>query len=93
MPRRRALSLVASFALALAAFAPLGVAPARAATSPLILRLGTTQDLDSMNPFQTALIVGYEAFTLNYDLLVNFGADMSAVAGLRRRPGTCRQTG
>ena len=81
MPRRRALSLVASFALALAAFAPLGVAPARAATSPLILRLGTTQDLDSMNPFQTALIVGYEAFTLNYDLLVNFGQDMGAAPG------------
>jgi len=81
MPRRRALSLVAALALALTALAPLGAAPARAATSPLILRLGTTQDLDSMNPFQTALIVGYEAFTLNYDLLVNFGGDMGPAPG------------
>ncbi len=54
--------------------------PTRAANS-LILRVGTTQDLDSMNPFQTALAVGYEAFTLNYDLLVNFDEMMNPAPG------------
>ncbi len=52
-----------------------------AAADPLVLRAGTTQDLDSMNPFQTALVVGYEAFTLNYDLLVNFGPNLEPVPG------------
>ncbi|HET7168631.1 MAG TPA: ABC transporter substrate-binding protein [Candidatus Limnocylindrales bacterium] len=46
-----------------------------------VLRVGTTQDLDSMNPFQTALVTGFEVFTLNYDLLVNFGPDLEPVPG------------
>jgi len=46
-----------------------------------VLRVGTTQDLDSMNPLQTALVVGFEVFTLNYDLLVNFGSDLEPVPG------------
>ncbi len=46
-----------------------------------VLRVGTTQDLDSMNPWQTALVVGFEAFTLNYDLLVNFGSNLEPVPG------------
>lgn len=46
-----------------------------------VLRVGTTQDLDSMNPWQTALVVGFEVFTLNYDLLVNFGPDLEPVPG------------
>lgn len=46
-----------------------------------VIRVGTTQDLDSMNPFQTILVVGFEAFTLNYDLLVNFGPDLEPVPG------------
>ncbi len=51
-------------------------APA-AAADPTVLRVGTTQDLDSMNPFQTALVVGFEAFTLNYELLVGFDQNLS----------------
>ncbi len=47
----------------------------------LILRVGTVEDLDSLNPFETALNVGYEVFTLNYDLLVNFGQDNEPVPG------------
>ena len=46
-----------------------------------VLRVGTSQDLDSMNPWQTALVVGFEVFTLNYDLLVNFGPDLEPVPG------------
>jgi peptide/nickel transport system substrate-binding protein len=55
-------------------------APATAQTDD-VLRVGTTQDLDSLNPFTTILVVGFEAFTLNYDLLVNFGPDLEAVPG------------
>ena len=55
-------------------------APVRAA-DPLVLRVGTTQDLDSLNPFQTALVVGYEAFTLNYDTLVGWGSNLETIPG------------
>jgi peptide/nickel transport system substrate-binding protein len=52
-----------------------------AAQEETVLRVGTGQDLDSMNPWQTALVVGFEVFTLNYDLLVNFGPDLEPVPG------------
>jgi peptide/nickel transport system substrate-binding protein len=57
-----------------------GAAPATAA-DPVVLKIGTTQDLDSLNPYQTALLVGYEVFTLNYDMLVGFGPDNESVPG------------
>ena len=78
--RRRVPRLLAATALAASLVLPASVGPARAADK-LVLRVGTAQDLDSMNPFQTALLVGYEAFTLNYDLLVGFGEDMEPVPG------------
>ncbi len=46
-----------------------------AATDPVLLTVGTTQDFDSANPYQSALVSSYEAFQLTYDLLVGFGAD------------------
>ena len=62
------------------------LAPARrprpvAAADPVVLRVGTTQDLDSLNPYATILVVGYEAFQLNYNLLVDFGPDLEPVPG------------
>jgi peptide/nickel transport system substrate-binding protein len=57
-----------------------GVAPATAQTSN-VLRVGTGQDLDSMNPYQTALVVGFEVFTLNYELLVGFGQQLEPIPG------------
>jgi peptide/nickel transport system substrate-binding protein len=57
-----------------------GVVPATAQTSN-VLRVGTPQDLDSMNPYQTALVVGFEVFTLNYELLVGFGQQLEPVPG------------
>ena len=75
----RALRPLAALALSLAALLP-GVGPATAQET-LVLRVGTTQDLDSINPFQTALVVGFEVFTLNYDLLVGFGPDLEPVPG------------
>ncbi len=57
-----------------------GVAPTSAA-NPVVLRAGTTQDLDSSNPFNTILVVGYEAFQLTYDLLVEFDKDAHPAPG------------
>ncbi len=57
-----------------------GVAPATAQTAN-VLRVGTGQDLDSMNPYSTALVVGFEVFTLNYELLVGFGQQLEPVPG------------
>ena len=45
------------------------------AAAPVVLTVGTTQDFDSANPYQSALVSSYEAFQLTYDLLVGFGAE------------------
>jgi peptide/nickel transport system substrate-binding protein len=55
-------------------------APATAA-DPVVIRVGTTQDLDSLNPYATLLVVGYEAFELSYNILVDFGPDLEPVPG------------
>ena len=68
-------------AFGLAATLGLPVAALTTAADPLVLRIGTTQDLDSLNPYQTALLVGYEIFTLNYDLLVGFGPNNEPAPG------------
>jgi peptide/nickel transport system substrate-binding protein len=49
-----------------------GVAGPVAAADPVVFRAGTTQDFDASNPYQTALVAGYEAFQLTYDLMVGF---------------------
>jgi peptide/nickel transport system substrate-binding protein len=58
----------------------LGVAPVSAA-DPVTLSVGTTQDLDASNPFNTELVVGYEAFELTYSLLVDFDKDAHPAPG------------
>lgn len=77
--RARAVQTVA--ALALAATALLPAATPVAAAGPVVLRVGTTQDLDSTNPFNTALVVGYEVFQLTYNLLVEFDKDTRPAPG------------
>jgi len=52
-----------------------------AAADPVVLRVGTTQDLDSLNPYATLLSVGYDAFLLSYNLLVDFGPDGEPAPG------------
>jgi peptide/nickel transport system substrate-binding protein len=52
-----------------------------AAADPVVLTVGTTQDLDAANPFNTALVTGYEAFQLTYQLLVDFDKDAKPAAG------------
>jgi peptide/nickel transport system substrate-binding protein len=77
--RARSARLLAVVGLVAALLVP-AAAPA-VAQEELVLRVATTQPLDSMNPFNTALVVGFEVFTLNYDLLVNFGPDLEPVPG------------
>jgi len=56
-------------------------AAAPAAAADPVLKVGTTQDLDSLNPYQTAYLIGYEVFTLNYDVLVAWGPNNESVPG------------
>ena len=58
-----------------------GVAGPVAAADPVTLSVGTTQDLDASNPFNTELVVGYEAFELTYSLLVDFDKDAHPAPG------------
>ena len=69
--RRRS---IAALLLALSVLLP---APAIAAEGdePVVLRVGTTQDLLVSNPWNSTLVVDYEAFQLTYDLLLNFDKD------------------
>jgi peptide/nickel transport system substrate-binding protein len=77
--RRQLAGLIATVGLILAGLTP-AAAPV-AAADPLILRAGTDQDLQVLNPFNSILVVDFEVFTLNYDLLVNFGPDLEPVPG------------
>ena len=52
------------------------------AADPVVLRIGTAQDLDSTNPWNTVFVVGYEVFRLNYNLLVEFDNDARPAPGL-----------
>ena len=77
---RRSVRLLAALGVTAALLMPTAALPARAA-SPLILRVGTTQDLDALNPYQTLLVSGYEVFQLTYNLLVDFGPNLEPVPG------------
>ncbi len=77
----RFVRVLVGLGLAGALLLPALAAPARAAEEPLVLRVGTVQDLDSTNPYQTLLVVGYEVFQLTYNLLVDFGPDLEPVPG------------
>jgi peptide/nickel transport system substrate-binding protein len=78
-PLRRGLSAIGAAVLVAALLFP-AAAPA-AAQERVTLRVGTTQDLDSMNPFDTALVVGFEVFTLNYELLVEYDENLEPAPG------------
>jgi ABC-type transport system substrate-binding protein len=77
--RHRAVRLSAAILLAVSVLMPAAV-PA-AAADPGVLTVGTTQDLDATNPFNTELVVGYEAFQLTYNLLVEFDKDSRPAEG------------
>ena len=89
--RLQAVRRMAAVAFAASLLLP-AAAPAVAA-DPVVLRVGTVQDLDATNPYQTALVVGYEAFQLTYNLLVDFGPEPRARPRASRTPGSARPTG
>jgi peptide/nickel transport system substrate-binding protein len=70
-----------SAALAVAAAGLVPAALPAVAQSPVVLQVGTTQDLDATNPFNTELVVGYEAFQLTFNLLVEFDKDAHPAPG------------
>ncbi len=77
--RSRVVGSSLAFLLGITMLLP-AAAPA-AAADPVVLRVGTTQDLDSTNPWNTLLVVGYEAFQLTYNLLVDFDKDAHPAPG------------
>ena len=77
--RARAARLLVATGLALSAILP-GAASATAA-DPLVIKAGTDQDLQVLNPFNSVVVADFEVFTLNYDLLVNFGPNIEPVPG------------
>ncbi|HMK08240.1 MAG TPA: ABC transporter substrate-binding protein [Anaerolineales bacterium] len=77
---RRAFSVLAVAALLAVALLPSAGRPTRAA-SPLVLRLGTTTQIQSLNPWQIVEEEDYEVMTLNYDVLVGWGPDLEPAAG------------
>jgi peptide/nickel transport system substrate-binding protein len=76
--RGRMARVLASAALAAALVIPAAV-PVGAAEP--IIRAGTDQDLQVLNPWHSITVVDYEIFTLNYDLLVGFGQNLEPVPG------------
>jgi peptide/nickel transport system substrate-binding protein len=77
--RARSTRILASAGLVAALLIP--AAAPTAAADPVILRVGVTQPLDSVNPYGTALVVGYEVFGLTYDVLVGYGPDNEPAPG------------
>ena len=47
------------------------------AAEKVVLRIGTMQDIDSLNPFAGTTVAAYEMFHLNYDMLTGYAADGS----------------
>jgi len=69
---------IALGALIGAGLIPAGVAHA---ADPLVLNVGTTQKLETLNPFQSITYADYEMFQVQYELLVSFGPTLEAVPG------------
>jgi peptide/nickel transport system substrate-binding protein len=76
--RARGIRTVAALGLVGALLAP--AAPA-AAQESVVLRVGQTQSLESVNPYETILVIGYEVYQLTYNLLVDFGPELEPVPG------------
>ena len=68
---------IAVMALLSAALVP---AVARAGGG-LILRVGTDQALETLNPWQSVTYADYEMFQVQYELLVSFGPDLGPAPG------------
>ncbi len=80
LPVRRPLPRVL-VAMGLISVLALPAAVPVAAADPVVLRVGTVQSLDTINPYLTEYFIGYEIFGLNYDLLVGYGPNMEPAPG------------
>jgi peptide/nickel transport system substrate-binding protein len=79
-PVRARLSRVLA-ALALTAAIILPAAAPVGAADPVVLKLGTIENLRSLNPYQAAYFPDYETFQLNYNLLVDIGPNLEPWPG------------
>ena len=80
--RARAVRIVGLLALVGGLLAPSAVPALGAdADEPLVLRGGTDQKAETLNPWHSVTVLDYEVFTLNYDLLVGFGQNLEPVPG------------
>ncbi|HEX4493617.1 MAG TPA: ABC transporter substrate-binding protein [Acidimicrobiia bacterium] len=73
---RRLGTAALTIAIALGAIT-VGAVQATAATKkkPVVLTIGVKQDIDSLNPYSGVSVAAYEAWTLEYDTLLNLSAD------------------
>jgi peptide/nickel transport system substrate-binding protein len=83
--RRRLARLLGALGLTGALILPAIALPARAADPPLILRAGTDQKLETLNPWHSVTVADYEVFQLQYDLLVSFGQNLEPAPGFADR--------
>ena len=70
--------------LALTALVAAGLFPGAANAGvgePLILRIGTDQDLETLNPWQSITVADYEIFQIQYELLVSYDINLEAAPG------------
>jgi len=74
--RARCARLIAVVALVGASLVP--AAGVRAA-GPLVLKLGTIENLRSLNPYQAAYFPDYETFELNFSPLVDLGQHLESI--------------
>ena len=79
--RARAARTTAALALTIGLLVPGSGAALAADGDPLVLRAGTDQDLQVLNPWNSVVVADFEVYTLNYDLLVGFGQDLEPVPG------------
>jgi peptide/nickel transport system substrate-binding protein len=82
-PLRRQLTRVL-VALGLVSILAVPLAGSASAADPVVLRVGTVQDLDAMNPYLTEYYIGWEVFGLNYQGLVNFGLNAEPIGGFAK---------
>jgi peptide/nickel transport system substrate-binding protein len=54
---------------------------ARGAETDLVLKVGTDQKLETLNPWHSVTVADYEIFQVQYELLVSFGNDLSPAPG------------
>lgn len=81
--RTRGLRPIAALVLSVSVLLPSAI-PA-AAADPLVLRIGTDQKLETLNPWHSVTVADYEIFQIQYDLLVSFGQDLGPAPGFADR--------